>query len=102
YLQVFFDKAYIISFKDILEISSDSSKKDVVFSVEKDSKNQRKTTIKINVQVGQEILGRIDMPEHESAMKELDRGRLLFFVKFNGGKGYLDQDIFQKEIINND
>jgi type II restriction enzyme len=102
YLQVFFDKAYIISFKDILEISSDSSKKDVVFSVEKDSKNQRKTTIKINVQVGQEIMGRIDMPEHESAMKELDRGRLLFFVKFNGGKGYLDQDIFQREIINND
>jgi hypothetical protein len=101
YLQVFFDKAYIIPFKDILEISSDSNKEDVVFSVEKDIKNQGKTTIKINVQVGQEILGRIDMPEHESAMKELDRGRLLFYVKFNGGKGYLDQDIFQREIINN-
>jgi hypothetical protein len=51
YLQVFFDKAYVISFREILEISSDSSKEDVVFSVEQDVKNQGKTTIKINIQV---------------------------------------------------
>ena len=54
----------------------------------------------MNVQVGKEILGRIDMPEHKSAMKELDRGRLLFYVTFNGGKGYLDKEIFVREIIN--
>jgi type II restriction enzyme len=30
------------------------------------------------VQIGKEILGKIDMPEHKSARKELDRGRLLF------------------------
>ena len=100
YLQVFFDKAYIISFREILEISSDSSKEDVVFSVERDVKNQGKTTIKINVQVGREILGRIDMPEHKAARKELDRGRLLFYVTFEGGKGYLDPAVFSQEIIN--
>ena len=100
YLQVFFDKAYVIPFKDILEISSDSSKDGIVFSVEEDIKNQGKTTIKINVQVGQEIIGKIDMPEHRSALKELDRGRLLFFVQFVGGKGYLDHEIFMREIIN--
>lgn len=100
YLQVFFDKAYVIPFQDILEISSDPSKEGVVFSVEEDIKNQGKTTIKINVQVGKEVIGKIDMPEHTSAMKELDRGRLLFFVKFNGGKGYLDQEVFEREIIN--
>lgn len=100
YLQVFFDKAYVIPFKDILEISSDPNKDGVVFSVEEDVKNQGKTTIKINVQVGQEVIGRIDMPEHRSAMKELDRGRLLFFVQFDGGKGYLDHDVFVREIIN--
>jgi len=49
---------------------------------------------------GKEIIGKIDMPEHQSAMKELDRGRLLFFVKFNGGKGYLDQNVFKREILN--
>ncbi len=63
-------------------------------------KNQRKTTIKVNVQVGKEIIGKIDMPEHQSAMKELDRGRLLFYVTFKGGKGYLDQEVFMREIIN--
>lgn len=100
YLQVFFDKAYVISFKEILEISSDPAKEDVVFSVEKDVKNQGKTTIKINVQVGREILGRIDMPEHKAALKELDRGRLLFYVTFEGGRGYLDPAVFSQEIIN--
>jgi type II restriction enzyme len=35
-------------------------------------------SVKINVQIGKEILGKIDMPEHKSARKELDRGRLLF------------------------
>lgn len=99
YLQVFFDKAYVIPFKNILEISSDPSMEDVVFSVERDTKNQRKTTIKINVQVGREILGKIDMPEHKSALKELDRGRLLFYVTFEGGKGYLDMNVFNREII---
>jgi hypothetical protein len=100
YLQVFFDKAYVISFKDILSIISDSAKEDVLFSIERDVKNQGKTTIKIDVQVGKEILGRIDMPEHRSAMKEFERGRLLFYVTFHGGRGYLDSDVFDREIVN--
>ena len=100
YLQVFFDKAYIISFKDILELVSNDNNDGNHFSIERDVKNQGKTTIKINVQVGKEILGRIDMPEHQSAMKELDRGRLLFYVTFAGGRGYLDNDVFIKDIIN--
>jgi type II restriction enzyme len=97
---VFFDKAYVIPFKDILLIASDPAKEDVVFSVEEDIKNQGKTTIKINVQVGKEIIGRIDMPDHRSAVKELDRGRLLFYVTFYNGRGYLDNDVFMKEIVN--
>ena len=99
YLQVFFDKAYLVPFKDILRICSDPKKEGTIFSVERDVKNQRKTTIKINVKVGKEILGRIEMPEHQSAMKELDRGRLLFYVTFEGGKGYLDAEIFKRNII---
>jgi len=100
YLQVFFDKAYIISFKDILTLVSNDNNDGNNFSIERDVKNQRKTTIKINVQIGKELLGKIDMPEHKSAMKELDRGRLLFYVTFEGGKGYLDSEIFERDIIN--
>ena len=100
YLQVFFDKAYIISFKDILTLISNDNNEGNNFSIERDIKNQGKTTIKINVQIGKEVLGKIDMPEHKSAMKELDRGRLLFYVTFEGGKGYLDNEIFIRDVIN--
>ena len=100
YMQVFFDKAFVIPFMQILEIVSDSDNEGPIFSVERDTKNQGKTTIKVDVQVGKEILGRIDLPQHQSAMKELERGRLLFYVTFRGGKGYLDQSVFMDEIIN--
>lgn len=99
YLQVFFDKAYLISFKNILELIRNDEEEETNFSIERDVKNQQKTTIKVNVKVGKEILGKIDMPNHTSAMKELTRGRLLFYVTFNGGKGYLDQEIFMKDLI---
>lgn len=100
YLQVFFDKAYVISFQNILELVSSDDNEGNIFSIERDVKNQGKTTIKINVNVGKEVLGKIDMPEHKSAMRELDRGRLLFYVTFEGGKGYLDKNIFTRDIIN--
>ncbi len=100
YLQVFFDKAYIISFKNILELVSDDNNEETNFSIERDVKNQGKTTIKVNVKIGKEVLGKIDMPEHASSMKELDRGRLLFYVTFEGGKGYLDEEVFMRDIVN--
>lgn len=100
YLQVFFDKAYVISFKGILSLVANDSAEGNSFSIERDVKNQGKTTIKIDVQIGKEVLGRIDMPEHKSAMKELERGRLLFYVTFKGGKGYLDNGVFIRDVIN--
>lgn len=100
YLQVVFDKAYVISFKRILKTISRPAGEGRVFSVEEDVKNQNKTTFKINVAEGREILGRIDMPHHQSAVRELDRGRLLFYVTFSGGQGYLDADVFAEEVAN--
>ena len=100
YLQVFFDKAYVISFQDILELVSNDENEGNNFSIERDVKNQGKTTIKVNVKIGKEVIGKIDMPEHKSTMKELDRGRLLFYVTFKGGKGYLDNEIFMRDVIN--
>ena len=99
YLQVFFDKAYVMSFEDILTLIADPKNEGAKFSIERDVKNQGKTTIKVNIQVGKELLGRIDMPEHRSQLKELDRGRLLFYVTFHGGQGYLDPAVFAQEIL---
>ncbi|MCK9205620.1 MAG: AccI family restriction endonuclease [Salinivirgaceae bacterium] len=90
YFQVFFDKVYGISFEQILKIISDPDNDGVIFSVETDSKNQNKTTIKINSKSGVPIASKIDEPLHESVRKEMDRGRLLFYVTFKGGTAYLD------------
>lgn len=92
YFQVFFDKVYGISFEQILQIISDPDNEGVIFSVETDTKNQNKTTIKINSKSGTLIASKIDEPLHESVRKEMDRGRLLFYVTFKGGTAYLDID----------
>ena len=68
------------------------------FRIEEDVKNQGKTTIKINIAVSTEVIGRIRMPRHYSEMRELDRGRLLFYVRFDGGIGYLDREAFLSAI----
>jgi hypothetical protein len=90
YFQVFFDKIYGISFEKILNIISNPDNEGVVFSVETDTKNQNKTTIKINSKSGIQIASKVDEPIHESVRKEMDRGRLLFYVTFKGGTAYLD------------
>ncbi len=92
YFQVFFDKVYGISFEQILKIISDPDNDGVIFSVETDTKNQNKTTIKINSKSGTPIASKVDEPLHESVRKEMDRGRLLFYVTFKGGTAYLDID----------
>ncbi len=90
YFQVFFDKVYGISFEQILSIISDPDNEGVIFSIEKDTKNQNKTTIKINSKSGIQIAYKVDEPEHKSVRKEMSRGRLLFYVTFQGGTAYLD------------
>ena len=92
YFQVFFDKVYGISFAQILEIISNPDNEGVIFSVEADTKNQNKTTIKINSKSGVQIASKVIEPEHESVRKEMDRGRLLFYVTFKGGTAFLDVD----------
>lgn len=92
YFQVFFDKIYGISFERILSIISDSDNEGCIFSVEQDTKNHNKTTIKIKSSIGDVIAHKVDEPSHHSVRRELTRGRLLFHVAFNGGTAYLDVD----------
>jgi hypothetical protein len=92
YFQVFFDRVYGLPFVTILDFISDPANEDRKYFLEGDVKNQNKITIKINPTDGFLVAGRVDMPQHRSEMKELNRGRLLFYVTFDGGVAYLDLD----------
>jgi type II restriction enzyme len=86
-----------------LQIISNPDNDGVIFFVESDTKNQNKTTIKIKSKEGIEIASKVDEPDHKSVRKEMDRGRLLFYVTFKGGAAYLDIDNLTQilEIKNN-
>jgi len=98
YVQVFFDSVYAISFKKILEIISNPSYKKKKFFIEKNAKNQFKTTIHIDIDEGFLLAEKIDFPDHRSECKEIERGRLLFYVTFEKGKAYLNVDKFYEMI----
>lgn len=94
YVQVFFDRVYGISFKHILELVSNPDLEDDKYFIEQDTKNQNKTTIKIPSQDGVCLAQAVTEPDHHSVRKELNKGRLLFYVKFDGGEAFLDKQNF--------
>lgn len=96
YVQVFFDKIYGISFKHILELISDPELEDEIYTIEEDIKNQNKTTIKIPPYEGICLAETVSEPRHYSVRKELNKGRLLFYVKFDGGGAVLDKENFDE------
>lgn len=96
YVQVFFDKIYGISFQQILQLISNPELESTKYFIESDSKNQNKTTIKIPSQDGVCLAYALQEPNHHSVRKELNKGRLLFYVKFEGGEACLDKDNFDK------
>lgn len=96
YVQVFFDKAYGISFEKILTLISKPDLEGVKYFIESDVKNQNKTTIKINANEEANILNKIYLPDHYSAMKELGRGRLLFYVKFKNSTAVINKTDFER------
>lgn len=96
YVQVFYDKAYGISFKKILELLASPELEGKEYFIESDIKNQNKTTIKIHANNEPNILEKVYLPEHYSEMKELGRGRLLFYVKFKTSASKLNPEGFKK------
>lgn len=94
YVQVFFDKAFGISFENILQLISNPDLEGKSYFVEKDNKNQNKTTIKIPVQDSVCLAHTVTEPRHHSVRKELNNGRLLFYVRFEGGEAALDAHNF--------
>ena len=96
YVQVFFDRIYGMSFQHILELIANPEWEDEKYFIEQDTKNQNKTTIKIPSQDGICLAGTVTEPNHHSVRKELNKGRLLFYVKFDGGEAFLDKENFEK------
>lgn len=92
YFQVFFDRSYGISFKNILTLLTDPEKEGDYYEISQDIKNQNKTTVKINTQNTSQVAYKIIEPEHKSVRREMGRGRLLFYVSFEKGIAYLDID----------
>lgn len=90
YFQVFFDRVYGIPFVHILRVISIPENEGKRFTVERNTKNQFKTTIHMNVKEGVEIAYKVTMPQHRSVLKRLPKGRLLFHVTFEGGEAYLN------------
>jgi len=90
YVQVFFDKVYCIPFEDILKIIADNTARNKTFMIERNARNQFKSTIHIDVNNGVCIAEKIEMPEHKSEVKKLVSGRLLFYVTFQGGYTQID------------
>lgn len=96
YVQVFFDKIYGVSFQHILELVANPDWEDEKYFIEQDAKNQNKTTIKIPSQDGFCLAQAVTEPNHHSVRKELNKGRLLFYVKFDGGEAFLDKQNFDE------
>ena len=94
YVQVFFDKAYGVSYEKILKLIGDSSLENKEYFIEGDVKNQNKTTIKIHANKEQCVLQKVDLPSHCSKMKELGRGRLLFYVEFEDSISIINDEGF--------
>lgn len=83
YVQVFFDSIYIISFDKILNIVSNPNNNKIKYFLEENSKNQFKSTIHISLSEGVCLADNIPLPQHKSEVRELGRGRLLYYVKFH-------------------
>ncbi|CAA0163212.1 Type-2 restriction enzyme AccI [Tenacibaculum maritimum] len=99
YFQVFFDKSYGISFKNILSLLTEPEKEETHYEISQDVKNQNKTTVKINTRNTNQVAYKVLEPEHKSVRREMGRGRLLFYVSFEKGTAYLDIDSL-KELLN--
>ena len=93
YIQIFFDEAFGISFLEILEMISDETAEKKDYFIEKDTKNQNKTTIKIDTNICTKVIENIVLPDHFSEAREIgDRGRLLYNVNFIESKAIILKD----------
>jgi len=96
YIQVFYDRVYGISFENILKTIAEVENKNTKYYIEKDVKNQMKSTVKINVKDGIKLGENLSLPEHKSAQKVFKRGRVVHFVTLVNGDLHFQSKKWEK------
>jgi len=98
YTQVFFDSVYVISFKKILEIISNESNFKKKWFLDYPTKNQKKRTVVVDIAEGRKLATITKLPNVLGTRKKLAAGRLLHYIRLNGGEMKIDKKILN-EII---
>ncbi len=93
YVQVFFDSVYVISFKKILEIISDESNFKKKWFLDYPTKNQKKRTVVMDIAEGRKLATITKLPDVLGTRKKLAAGRLLHYIKLNGGEMDIDENV---------
>lgn len=93
YVQVFFDRIYILPFVKILGLLVSMEESINNFIIERNPKNQFKDTIHIPLSNGLLLSDVVIQPEVIGVRKELASGRLLHHVSFVGGSAALDKNL---------
>ena len=98
YAQVFFDGVYVISFKKILEIITNEKNFKKNWFLDYPTKNQKKRTVVIDIAEGRKLATITKLPAVVGTRKKLAAGRLLHYIKLEGGEMGIDEKILN-EII---
>jgi len=92
YAQIFFDEVHIISFEKILKIIAETGN----HYIKRMEKNQRKSTFYIPLSNGV-LVGKIEEPPNwKPVITKLDDGRVVIYVKPQGGKMTIYPDLLSK------
>jgi len=94
FVQVFFDSVWMLPFRALLEILQTPAAEGSRFSVQRDQRNQFKTTLHIPISEGTRVSTRVEEPCHRSVRHAFADGRLAFYVRFSGGSLQLDNEAF--------
>jgi hypothetical protein len=96
YTQVFFDGVYVISFKKILEIISNESNFKKKWFLDYPTKNQKKRTVVMDIAEGRKLAVITKLPDVLGTRKKLAAGRLLHYIKLEGGEMKIDEDVLNE------
>ncbi len=95
YVQVVFGAVYAIPFTVILEVLS-KKPQDAGYTIEKEARNQFKSTIYLPLTFGRKISVDFVDPKISAFRKDLQGGRVLFGVAFSEGRVRLDSKVIDE------
>lgn len=84
YVQVFEDEIYAIETLEALRLLADPKKKGS-WSIERNSRNQFKSTVHIDISEGTRVADILERPKKELEERIMSSGRVIDYVKYHGG-----------------